>query len=148
MNHNDRIQFTDFTTKKSYEVPNHLQPRYPLYQYRFILGVSMGILIWSLGTPVIVSLGVSALFTVLSEWMYRKSFLPKCNAISPLKNTTKSLTKQSLILNAVLYLLVSVGLIILITNQSFDKLSTGILIAMACLTIASSISYVISIIKE
>lgn len=148
---NEPFTFKDFMTKNSYSIPSKLQKTWPLYQHRYTLGISMGILLWTIGLSPLISGLITAIFLIFAEIRFRKNFIPQCNPIKNNKSINEtSMTKQGLILNAVLYFVLSfgVGYMVVINNLEKLDLSNLILGAVSLGSMGLGISYLIASITQ
>lgn len=99
--------FRDLFNRKIYEVPTTRLREYGFYSNRYTISIMLGILLnnFKIGNEVIIfiSLGLMALM----EFRYRRSFLPSLNVRNHI-NVDKTVSKEAMIMNAVLYLVVGV----------------------------------------
>lgn len=138
--------FKDNFTKKEYKYSEALTNQYNLFSKRYLVGLSLiAVLVgFDVNTNIALLIGIG--FIVISEFRYRTSFLNKCTLISESKADTK-LSKNSLIINTVLYSLFSILLFIYAysINQSNSQL---FIIFIGVVTMIISIIYLVTFLKQ
>lgn len=138
--------FKDNFTKKAYKYSEALTNQYNLFSKRYLVGLSLiAVLVgFDVNTNIALLIGIG--FIVISEFRYRTSFLNKCTLISESKADTK-LSKNSLIINTVLYSLFSILLFIYAysINQSNSQL---FIIFIGVVTMIISIIYLVTFLKQ
>ena len=102
--------FKDIFTRKIYEVKPGQLKEYGFYSNRYTIAIMLGILLnnFTIGNEVI--LGITVGLIVLLEYRYRRSFLPSLSVRNQM-NVEKTVGKEALIMNTILYLVLG-GLLI------------------------------------
>lgn len=143
------METTDLITKKRYAIPTTLQKKWPLYQHRYTLGISMGVLLWTIGINPLFAALLAVAFLGVAEFRFRSSFLPQCKEIkASTKVSTNTLKKEAVLLNATLYLLLAVGVGYMIIQSDKKDLSSLILMAVALGASGLSLSYFVTFLTQ
>lgn len=104
MKNEKEIIFTDFWTKKVYQVPSSLHQSWPIYQFRFILSVVTSIILWQFNVNVLLCCIVGLTFILIAEFRFRTFFIKRCIPLEQ-KEEVKKISTSAFVLNAFLYTL-------------------------------------------
>lgn len=120
--------FKDIFTRKIYEVKPEQAKEYGFYRNRFTISIMLGVLLnnFKLGNEMIflITIGLIALL----EYRYRRVFLPSLNVRNHI-NVDKTVGKDALIMNTVLYVLLG-GLLIAYGFSGIGESLQWIMIAL------------------
>lgn len=135
------LEHTDFINKKTYLVPETKKTQLELYKNRYAIGASLAVVlgVW-IKKPLLIS-GFGLIFCLFLEYTYRQKFLkPLTQLPEGKKKAKKEINKQALMMNGILYLVLSFALLFYTLSEVVDN-TRYILIAISIFALSLSVRY-------
>ncbi|AYV35120.1 hypothetical protein PT169_06280 [Erysipelothrix rhusiopathiae] len=143
MSGNQKNTFTDFLTRKVYNVNQDQEKQLIFYRNRIVIAIMLGIFLISFNVPTTLSLLLAGGFGVIAELRYRFDFLKKCQPVSLAQVKHKTVASSSMLLNSGLYGILGVLLLYLAFQEPSVESYKWFLAGIGAVGIVVAIVYLI-----